>query len=142
MIETSRVIHLASLHMRVCLTRTDKELPFIFVGDDAFNMQPRVTRPYPGGHLQGKQVVLNYRPFCGRRTTKIAFGILSTRLRVVRRQIIAKTSGLPVPFHNCLQMVDHYQPTSYGHYFPLDLDGPFSNWWHHEETAIYGLMGL
>lgn len=40
---------------------SDVSLPFVFVGDEAFQLRPDFMRPYPGGSLDGCRRIFNYR---------------------------------------------------------------------------------
>nr|XP_012223365.1 PREDICTED: putative nuclease HARBI1 [Linepithema humile] len=65
-------------------------LPFILVGDEAFPLTQYMLRPYPrSGRLNRRKNVFNY---CLSRACKIVenvFGILSARMRIFRKPIIA-----------------------------------------------------
>ena len=73
------------------------ELEFVFVGDEAFQLKPRVMRPYPGAKLGGlgasehhQRLVYNYRLSRARRVVENAFGILVTKWRALRQPLVAK----------------------------------------------------
>lgn len=58
-------------------------VPFYFLGDDAFPISPNLMKPFPGQHERGSpKRICNYR-FCrGRRVVENAFGILSEKFRI------------------------------------------------------------
>ena len=62
-------------------------LPYFFVADDAFALSPTVMKPYPHHGLSLQQRILNYRLSRGRMVVENAFGILSTRFRIFRREM-------------------------------------------------------
>ena len=75
------------------------ELPYCFVGDEAFPLRETIMRPHPGRTLDEgaedvrmKRKVYNYRLSRARRVVENAFGILVTKWRIFRQPIIAKTS--------------------------------------------------
>lgn len=65
-------------------------LPFILVGDEAFPLTQYMLRPYPrSGRLNRRKNVFNYRLSRARRIVENLFGILSARMRIFRKPIIA-----------------------------------------------------
>lgn len=75
----------------------DGELPYVFVGDEAFQLRQTIMRPYPGTRLAGledddyhQRVVFNYRLSRARRVIENTFGILVSKWRVLRQPIVAK----------------------------------------------------
>ena len=69
--------------------------PYTFVADEGFGMKPHMMRPYARGNkLDISQVIFNYRLSRARRVIENAFGVLSTRFRIFRRQIIAHVENV------------------------------------------------
>ena len=77
-------------------TAREGELEYVFVGDEAFQLQYRVLRPYPGSRPGGaeddyhRRLVYNYRLCRARRIVENTFGILVSRWRILRQPIKAK----------------------------------------------------
>lgn len=65
-------------------------LPFILVGDEAFPLTQYMLRPYPrSSRLDRRKNVFNYLLSRARRIVENVFGILSARMRIFRRPLIA-----------------------------------------------------
>ena len=71
------------------LRNSQRILPHVFVGDDAFGLKPHMMKPYPSQNLPIDQRVFNYRLSRTRRIIENVFGICASRFRVLRRPIIA-----------------------------------------------------
>ena len=69
------------------LPHTNKKIPFVVVGDEAFLLRKNLMQPYTGTGLSRDQRIFNYRISRARRTVENAFGIMSARFRVFRRPI-------------------------------------------------------
>ena len=63
------------------------DLPYYFVGDDAFEMSENLMKPFPATDLSLRQRVYNYRISRARRIVENAFGIIASRFRILRREI-------------------------------------------------------
>lgn len=55
------------------LPGVDSDLPYVFGADEAFPLQPPITRPYPGRRLEKEQVIYNDMLFRACRTIENAF---------------------------------------------------------------------
>lgn len=69
------------------LSGTNIQMPYFFVGDDAFGLSNRLMKLYPGKQLTLLQKIFNYRLSRARRTIENAFGILVSRWRIFRKPI-------------------------------------------------------
>ena len=61
----------------------DDMLPYVIVGDDAFPLMNNLMKPYPHRNLTKEQELYNYWLSRSRRVVENAFGILSSRFRVL-----------------------------------------------------------
>ena len=62
-------------------------IPYTFVADDAFPLQPHIMKPYPF-KSQGSMRIFNYRLSRARRIVENAFGLMSSIFRVLRKPIL------------------------------------------------------
>ncbi|KAH9627917.1 hypothetical protein HF086_015361 [Spodoptera exigua] len=51
-----------------------EEIPYVFVGDEAFTLSQNLLRPYGGTHLDNKKKIFNYRLSRARRYVECTFG--------------------------------------------------------------------
>ncbi|XP_030760537.1 protein ALP1-like [Sitophilus oryzae] len=64
-------------------------VPYAFIGDDAFTLQPHLLKPYAGLHDRGSgERIFNYRISRARRIVENAFGIISSVFRVLRKPML------------------------------------------------------
>lgn len=62
-------------------------LPHVFVGDEAYPLKPYLLRPYSRKDLGENEEIFNYRLSRARRVVECAFGILSSKWRVLLKQL-------------------------------------------------------
>ena len=65
-----------------CLPNSNKKLPFVVVGDDAFPLKRYIMKPYSQRQLTREKRIFNYRLSRARRIVENAFGILANRFRI------------------------------------------------------------
>lgn len=70
-----------------CLPRSNIKLTFVFVADDAFPLSHNIMKPYPLRNMTREQRIFNYRLSRARRIVENAFGILSSRFRILLNAI-------------------------------------------------------
>lgn len=71
------------------LPGTNHELPFFFVGDEAFPLTPYMMRPFPARGISFSKRLFNYRLSRARRCIENAFGIMASKFRIFRKPIAA-----------------------------------------------------
>ena len=62
-------------------------MPYVFIGDDAFALKTNMMKPYPQKSLDTEKRVYNYRHSRARRISENLFGILANRWRIFRTAI-------------------------------------------------------
>ena len=65
-------------------------LPQIFVGDEAYLRTTYIMKPYSRRTLDRSKAIFNYRPSRARRVVKCAFGICSSKWRILDKSIETK----------------------------------------------------
>lgn len=86
------------------------DVPYVFIGDDAFPLQVNMMKPFKGEHPKGSlERIYNYRICRPRRVVENTFGILSATFRVLRKPInlhpqkAAKVTLACIDLHNFLK---------------------------------------
>lgn len=69
------------------LPNSQKILPFVFLGDDAFGLTVNLMKPYPQAALNVDRSIFNYRLSRARRVIENTFGILVSRFGVLQKPI-------------------------------------------------------
>lgn len=93
-------------------------VPYILVGDAAFQLNEYTLRPYPGNRLNRTREIFNYRLSRARRVVENAFGIMASKWRIYRKPINAslKTTEsivkATVCLHNLLLSTPYYINTA------------------------------
>ena len=66
---------------------TNIEVPYVFVGDEAFPLLENLMRPFPRRNLSGEKRIFNCRLSRARKQIECAFGLLSSMWRILRKPI-------------------------------------------------------
>ena len=69
------------------IPNTDTDLPFVFVGDEAFPLQQHIMRLFPRRSLSYEKRIFNYRLSRARRQVECTFGVASNMWRILRKPI-------------------------------------------------------
>lgn len=66
---------------------SQRTLPYVFVGDDAFPLKQYLMKPYPNKNQDEEQRIFSYRLSRARRIVENAFGIMASRFRILQSAI-------------------------------------------------------
>lgn len=99
-----------------CLPSSNRKVPYVFVGDDAFSLHENLMKPYPVEQEKGsKKRIYNYRLCRARRVIENVFGVMSSIFRVLRKAMLLspeKATNIVltcVYLHNFLRKSKHSQ---------------------------------
>ncbi|XP_045111040.1 uncharacterized protein LOC123504521 [Portunus trituberculatus] len=111
------------LHIPQCNTLpfSDKQCPFVLVGDDAFPLKSHLMKPYPGKQLSKEQIIFNYRLFRARKTSENAFGILGSRFQVCRTPIRSSPTTVKDIVLSAVTLHNYLRVCSKESYIPPDM---------------------
>lgn len=71
------------------LPNKQKEVPYVFVADEAFPLTEHIMKPFAGLHSKGsKERTFNYRLSRARRVVENIFSIISSIFRVLRKPLL------------------------------------------------------
>ncbi|XP_076545680.1 uncharacterized protein LOC143305535 [Osmia lignaria lignaria] len=66
-----------------------REVPYFFIGDEAFSLTSTLMKPFSGIHRKGSfQRIFNYRLSCARRVVENVFGIASAIFQILRKPLL------------------------------------------------------
>lgn len=69
------------------LPGTDKLVPYVFIGDEAFPLMQNLLKPFSQKHITHDEKIFNYRLSRARRVVENVFGILASRFRIFLQPI-------------------------------------------------------
>ena len=133
------------------IRHTNRVLPYVFVGDDAFGLKRHMMKPYPFTNLSTDKQIFNYRLSRARRVIENTFGIAASRFRVFYRPIIASADKVKeitkavVALHNFLMTENELNNQNYCPPTYSDRDGPSGlqlGEWRLDEQNIHGLLPI
>ncbi|XP_073430082.1 NAD-dependent protein deacetylase sirtuin-3, mitochondrial isoform X1 [Dendrobates tinctorius] len=99
-------------------------LPFVVVGDEAFQMCPNLLKPYSSRDLDHRKKIFNYRLTRARRTVECAFGILVSRWRILSTAINLKMETVDEVVKACVVLHNFVMAKERPNF---DMDEPAAN---------------
>ncbi|CAK1579418.1 unnamed protein product [Parnassius mnemosyne] len=133
----------------ITLPAFSKELPFVFVGDEAFQLTPNVMKPYRRTDFTDNKKIFNYRLSRARRIVENSFGILSSRLKMLNKAILLARNKVRkivlacCYLHNYLsKRKDMYLPRADVDYEDVNNGNIVPGSWGAEERQLISLQAL
>ncbi|KAG5876837.1 hypothetical protein JTB14_014166 [Gonioctena quinquepunctata] len=81
----------------------NKEVPYVFVGDDAFGLRETIMKPFSGKHDKGiKYRIFNYRLSRARRVVENIFGLLASVFRVLWKPMLLQPDEVGLFVMTCV----------------------------------------
>lgn len=69
------------------LPNSNKRLPYVLLGDEAYPLLKHLLKPFPRNNLDAEKTIFNYRLSRARRVVECAFGILAGKWRILTKSI-------------------------------------------------------
>ena len=79
-----------------------QDVPYFFVGDDAFALRPYMMKPFSLRGMTNDQRIFNYRLSRARRVAENAFGILATRFQVLMTTMLQEPATIKLIVQTCV----------------------------------------
>ena len=127
------------------LPDSDKKLPCVLVGDEAFPLTPYMMRPFAARALNEPRRIYNYRLSRARRMIENSFGIMASRFRIFRRvlpsspETATKTVLAAIALHNFIKSEEDNLPAEAQYYCPPGYadshDEPNGQWRNEPQPA-------
>ncbi|XP_076056365.1 uncharacterized protein LOC143034318 [Oratosquilla oratoria] len=95
---------------------SEKVLPYVFLGDEAFAMRKDFLKPFSQKDLTDERRVFNYRLSRARRVIENVFGILAARFRIFHTKINLGLQNINSLVMACCILYNFLRITSSGHY--------------------------
>ncbi|KAK3931751.1 Protein ALP1-like [Frankliniella fusca] len=131
-----------------------ENLPFFFVGDNAYPKSGNFAVPFKGMSLKDEEMVYNYRLSRARRVVENAFGILCARFRIMFRPIEGSPSLVRSIILCCLALHNmhlqdeesvppaarKYKPFKYADFYREDRSVVYGRWRNEDPNAEKSLF--
>ncbi len=94
------------------VSNSDRDLPYVFIGDEAFALRPDFLKPYPRTKLHKNTRIFNYRLSRARRIVENTFGILAARFRILHTAINLNIENIDTVVMACVVLHNFLRRTS------------------------------
>ncbi|XP_068082895.1 putative nuclease HARBI1 [Anabrus simplex] len=126
---------LISNKLNVPKPATCEDLPFVFIGDEAFSLRENFMKPFSQKNLTEDRRVYNYFLSRTRRVVENAFGILSARFRIFHTAISLKPDNIDAVVMACCVLHNFLRRKCASSYITAaDLEGSTT-----EDNPLVGL---
>lgn len=108
---------------------TEKLLPYVFVGDEAFALRRDFLKPFNRKQLDSNKRVFNYRLSRSRRIIENVFGILAARFRIFHTAINMKLENIDKVVMACCVLHNFLRRNRRDYYTPVtcfDVEDPIT----------------
>lgn len=119
-----------NLPMRSPLPGTNKDTPYVFLGDGAFALDTNLMKPYPGNHTSGSpQRIFNQTLSGSRVVVENVFGILAARYRIFEKPISLAPEKVSIITMTCILLHNFFRrsETSASIYTPTGMIDLYNN---------------
>jgi hypothetical protein len=100
----------------VALPGTDDDVPYVFIGDEAFALMENVMKPYSQKNITHDERSFNYRLSRARRDVENIFGILASRFRIFLQPISTDVDRIDIIILACCALHNFLRATSKANY--------------------------
>lgn len=114
--------NLLQLPTATSLENREKNVPYVFIADEAFPLTENILKPYSGVHLKGsKERIFNYRLSRARRVVENVFGIMSSVFRLLRKPLLLEPSKAEIIIMTIVHLHNFLRNSkTSGTYFSMD----------------------
>lgn len=124
-----------------------KELPYVFLGDEAFGLRPDFLKPFPHGDLCKEKKNFNYRLSRARRIIENVFGIMAARFRILHTAINLRLDRIDLVVLTCAVLHNFLRRKCGSSYIPPEsmdsenwLQSTITNGLRMEPNIVAGLQ--
>lgn len=110
-----------NLPTTACLPNDEsrQNVPYFFVGDNAFPLKRYLMRPYPVRTLDNKKRIFNYRLSRGRKTIECTFGMMTQKFQVLLTPIRCLKYTTILNIIKCVCILHNFVRVKDGIYYSL-----------------------